>query len=149
MINVLTTSPVTDHFGKRVLAVLPLATATTVAAVLAGWCLVLAFTLPATATANHWSLTWVGLDVGEGAGAALTAVLIRRRTRYAALTSTMTAGFLLADAWFDVCSAPTGTAQLVSVLQAVCLEVPLAALSLWFAATTLRAHIREDARAQR
>ena len=146
MINVLTTTPPSQVL--RVRALLPPATATTVAPVLAVWCGVLAVTLPATATANHWSLTWVGLDVGEGAGAALTAVLIRRRTRYAALSSTMTASFLLADAWFDVCTAPTGRAQLISVLQAAGLEVPLAAVALWFAASTLRADAPTSARPQ-
>lgn len=146
MINVLTTTP--PSHARRVRELLPLATATTVAAVLAAWCGVLAVTLPATATANHWSLTWVGLDAGEGAGAALTAVLIRRRSRYAALSSTTAAGFLLADAWFDLCTAPTGSAQLVSVLQAAGLEIPLAAVALWFAANTLRADAPTSARPQ-
>ncbi|HEY7046062.1 MAG TPA: hypothetical protein VH373_02485 [Jatrophihabitantaceae bacterium] len=144
----LTTTPSTTARARRLRAVLPLATATTVATVLAVWCGVLAATLPATVTANHWSLTWVGLDAGEGASAALTAVLIRRRTRYAALTTTMGATFLLADAWFDVCTAPAGSAQLISVLQAAVLEVPLAAAALWFAVTTLRADARTSARPQ-
>jgi hypothetical protein len=52
---------------------LPLALATTVASVLALWCIVLAATLPGRAVAPHWSITSVGLDAGEAATAALTA----------------------------------------------------------------------------
>ena len=36
-----------------------------VAAVLLPWCLILAATLPSTYQANHWKLTWIGLDCAD------------------------------------------------------------------------------------
>ncbi len=63
---------------------------------------------------------------------------IRRCSAYAAVTSAMGAALLLADAWFDVCTSAAGMAQLVAVLQAALLEIPLACAALWFAATAIR-----------
>ena len=134
-----TTAP--SRLSTRLRERLPLALATTVASVLAVWCVVLALTLPGRAVAPHWSITWVGLDAGEAITAALTAVLIRRRTPYAALTSTMCATLLAADAWFDVWTSAAGSAQVVAGLQAAFLELPLAGAALWFAVRTLRADV--------
>jgi hypothetical protein len=138
VITVLTTtapSPLSIRLRQR----LPVALATAVAAVLAVWCVVLALTLPGRAVAPHWSITWVGLDAGEAVTAALTAALIRHRRVYAALSATMCATLLIADAWFDVCTSAVGSAQLIAGLQAAFLELPLAGAALWFAARTLRA----------
>lgn len=134
-----TTSTVPARLSTRLRERLPLALATTVASVLAAWCAVLAVTLPGRAVVPHWSITWVGLDAGEAITAALTAVLIRRRTPYAALTSTMCATLLIADAWFDGWTSAAGSAQVVAGLQAAFLELPLAGTALWFAVRTLRA----------
>jgi len=111
--------------------------AVTVAAVLLPWCIVLARTLPSTATAPHWSMAWVGLDLGEAFAAGLTALLLIRRDPRAALTATVGAAFLLCDAWFDVLTATGGSAQVAAILEAAFIEVPLAAVALWYAARTL------------
>jgi len=135
MIFVPVTTPVTrlkpPASSNRVRSPLPMAVAATVAAVLVPWCVVLAFTLPATTTAAHWSLAWVGLDAAEASSAALTWWFIRRCSAYAAVTSAMGAALLLADAWFDVCTSAAGMAQRVAVLQAAVLEIPLACAALW------------------
>lgn len=123
---------------ERVRSSLPMIIAATVAAVLAPWCLVLAYTLPATTLAAHWSLAWVGLDGAEATAAALTCWLIRCGSAYAALTSAMGAALLLVDAWFDVCTSTTGAARLLAAAEAALLEVPLACAALWFAAVTMR-----------
>ena len=112
--------------------------AATVAAVLAPWCIILAHTLPTSAVAMHWSTAWVGLDAAEGAAALVTYWFIRRRSAYAALSSAMGAALLLADAWFDMCTSPAGMEQLLAVLEAVLIEIPLACAALRFAATTPR-----------
>jgi hypothetical protein len=132
----LTTTP---RRRAGLLARLPLALATTVASVLAVWCVVLALSLPGRAVAPHWSITWVGLDAGEAVTAALTALLIRRHRPAAALTATMCATLLIADAWFDVWTSAAGSAQVIAGLQAAFLELPLAGAALWFAARTLSA----------
>ena len=108
-----------------------------VAAVLLPWSVTLAHTLPSVATAQHWSIAWVGLDLGEAAAAALTVLLIIRRDPRAALTATVGAAFLLCDAWFDVLTAAGGFAQIEAILEAALIEVPLAAGALWYAARTL------------
>lgn len=102
------------------------------------WCVVLAHTLSSVTTVSHWSLAWIGLDAAEGAAAALTAWLIRRRDPRSALTATLGAALLLADAWFDMCtSAPAGFALNEAVLEAVFVEVPLAGAALYYATRTL------------
>lgn len=121
----------------------------TVAAALPPWCVVLAFTVPATTIATHWSLAWVGLDCAEAMTAAVTYWFIRHRSPYAALTSAIGAALLLADAWFDICTSTVGTAQLVAVLQAALLEIPLACAALWFAATTIGRAAHAQANGQR
>jgi hypothetical protein len=42
------------------------------------------------------------------------------------------------DAWFDVCTSARGLQQLIAVLQAALLEIPLSCAALWFAAVTIR-----------
>lgn len=110
--------------------------AVAVLSALAPWCVVLAHTLPSTATVSNWSLAWVGLDCGEALAAGLTAFLILRRDPRAALTATAGGALLLADAWFDVLTS-TGGDYVSAVLMAVLLEIPLAALAFWYAASTL------------
>ena len=41
-------------------------------------------------------------------------------------------------AWFDVCTSARGLPQLIAVLQAALLEIPLSCAALWFAAVTIR-----------
>ena len=117
------------------------------AVVLAPWCVVLAFSLPTTTIAAHWSLAWSGLDAAEAIIAALTAYLIHRRSPAAAVTSAMVGTLLLADAWFDVCTSARGLPQLIAVLQAALLEIPLSCAALWFAAVTIRCAAQAGSRA--
>ncbi|WP_163508344.1 hypothetical protein [Fodinicola acaciae] len=110
--------------------------AVAVMSVLAPWCVVLAHTLPATATVPNWSLAWVGLDCGEALAAGLTALLILRRDPRSALTSTVGGALLLADAWFDVTTSIGGD-YVQAVVMAVLLEIPLATLAFWYASSVL------------
>ena len=106
------------------------------AAFMVPWCGYLALTLPARATAEHWALAWAGLDAAEGACAAATAVLLRRRRPQAYLSATLGAGLLITDAWFDICTAAAGFDRYQAV-GALAAELPLAALALAFAWTGL------------
>jgi hypothetical protein len=78
-------------------------------AVLLPWAAYLASTLPSSVGARHWPLAWAGLDVAIAAGLATTAWLAVRRDRRLAFPAASSATLLLADAWFDVCTAPAGS----------------------------------------
>ena len=113
------------------------AVAAGVAAVLLPWCLILAATLPSTYQADHWKLTWIGLDCGTAIAAGLTAYLLHTRNSYAALTAMAGGTLLIADAWFDVSTAG-GFDRSLSVAEALLLEVPLALCAFLVAARELR-----------
>jgi hypothetical protein len=85
------------------------------AAVLVPWAAYLAVSLPASVSARHWPAAWAGLDVMMSAGLAATAWLAVRRDRRMAFPAAATAALLLADAWFDVCTAPAGGPLLMAL----------------------------------
>jgi hypothetical protein len=94
-------------------------------------------TLPASVSARHWPLAWTGLDVVMAAGLAATAWLAIRRDRRLAFPAVSTATLLLADAWFDVCTAPSGGPLLMAIAD-MCIEVAEAAGCLALAAAVWR-----------
>ena len=101
------------------------------AALLLPWMVVLAVTLPATAAARRWSVAWVGLDLMQAVGLAVTGWLVARRHPMASLLAGLTAGLLLVDAWFDVATASTGWDYAMALSLAAVVELPLAALLLF------------------
>ncbi len=112
-----------------------LSPATRRAAVLAGagvtmalvpWSAFLARTLPSSTRVRHWALAWTGLDVAEAAAAGASAWLLGRDDRRAAASLASLTGLLVADAWFDVCTASAGRDLRVAVAEALGLELPLA-----------------------
>jgi hypothetical protein len=108
------------------------------AAVLLPWCLILAATLPSTYQTSHWKLTWIGLDCATAIAAGLTAYLLHKRSRYAALTAMAAGTLLTADAWFDVSTAAAGFDRTLSLTEALLLELPLAVCAFVVAARELR-----------
>ncbi len=102
------------------------------------WCVLLSATLPRTATAQHWSLAWAGLDGAEGVAALATAALLARDDSRACLTAAAGGALLLTDAWFDVCTSAPGLDHRLAVAEAVLVELPLAGAAGWLAATLLR-----------
>ena len=114
------------------------AVAAGVAALLLPWCLILAATLPDTYKANHWRLTWIGLDCATAVAAGLTAYLLHTRDKRAALTAAVAGTLLTADAWFDVSTATTGFDHGLSLAEALLLELPLALCAFMLACRELR-----------
>jgi hypothetical protein len=105
------------------------------------WSVLLGVLLPGTAPAQHWSLAWAGLDGAEAVAALVTAVLLARASPRAGLAATAGGTLLLADAWFDVCTAAPGLDHALAVAEAACVELPLAAGAFWLAtALTRRSH---------
>lgn len=100
---------------------------------LAPWIVWLFVSLPSQEVANNWEVAWGGFDVALGALLAATGISLARRSAAAELLASMTAGLLLADAWFDtMTSRGTGTLAL-ALLEAFCVELPLALVCIWIA----------------
>ena len=106
--------------------------------VLFPWAAYLALTLPASVSARHWQLAWTGFDVALAAGLAATAWLAIHRDRRLAFPAVSTATLLLADAWFDVCTAPAGGPLFMALID-MGVEVAEAAGCLALTAAVLRA----------
>jgi hypothetical protein len=92
------------------------------------WLYVLATGLPATATAAHWPVAWVGLDALEALGLIATGLFAARGDRRHALPAAATATLLAVDAWFDTTTAAPGSDFATAVAMALGAELPLAAL---------------------
>jgi hypothetical protein len=114
------------------------------AVVLVPWTGYLFGTLPPDYTANHWAIAWGGFDIGLAFALASTATLVARRSPYAEVTATVTGTLLVCDAWFDVLTSRGTSAVMQASIEAVLVELPLAALCFWIAGNL--AHAVEVAR---
>jgi hypothetical protein len=103
------------------------------AAALAPWIVWLLITLPSEEVAAHWEIAWGGFDVGLGLLLAATAVTLARRSPSAEIFASMTAAFLICDAWFDVVTSHGRTTVIVALVEALVVELPLAVTCLWIA----------------
>jgi hypothetical protein len=107
------------------------------AVVLLPWTAYLAEALPSTVSARHWPLVWAGLDGVMALGLALTAWFAIHRDRRLAFPAVSTATLLVADAWFDVCTAAAGR-PLAFALIDMCVELAEAAACLALAIAVWR-----------
>lgn len=103
------------------------------ASALVPWTVYLAVELPRRALSRHYDLAWVGFDIALGLVLAATAWSAMQRSRYLALTATAAATLLVVDAWFDVVTSPTGRQEAMALVLAALIELPLAALCIWWA----------------
>jgi hypothetical protein len=106
-------------------------------AVLLPWAGYLASTLPSSVSARHWPMAWAGLDIAIAAGLATTAWFAVRRDRRLAFPAASSATLLLADAWFDVCTAPAGS-PLGWAMTDMCVEIAEAAACVTLAVAVWR-----------
>jgi phosphoribosylamine---glycine ligase len=102
------------------------------------WMVYLGLSLPASPVAWHWPAAWIGLDALEAAGLFGTGYWLLRRDPKYCLAAAGTAALLMADAWFDVTTAPPGAGELESAAMAVFAELPTAALCMVLAVAGLR-----------
>jgi hypothetical protein len=107
-------------------------------ALLLPWMAFLAISLPTTASAGHWTGAWIGIDVMEATGLAITGWLVLRRDLRVRIAAGATGGFLLADAWFDVMTAQPTWDVLQAAMTAVLVELPLLVLCSAVALTAPR-----------
>jgi hypothetical protein len=101
------------------------------------WIGYLAVTLPRSTTAVHYRAAWVGFDAGLVLALLAAGYESWRGSARLAVAATGAATMLVVDAWFDVVTTPPPDLYL-SVVLAVLVELPLAAVCLWLALHTER-----------
>lgn len=107
-----------------------------VTAGLAAWIVILAAGLPAAGATGRGRLLWVGFDLAELAGLAVTLWAVARSRQLAIPAALITGTLFVCDAWFDVVLSLGTDWWWLSVAGAVLLELPLAVL-LWGSARWL------------
>jgi hypothetical protein len=98
--------------------------------VLAAWIGVLAVTLPPYYRAGGWRGAWVGFDLLELVAFAATGWAAWRRRQVLIICLVVLATLLCCDAWFDVVLDAHTKGFEFSLLSALLIELPLAALAI-------------------
>lgn len=106
--------------------------------VLVGWIIVLLFTLHRSFHAHYWRLAWVGFDVVLLFGFAATGWAFWRGRQIVIACLLVTGTLLCCDAWFDVVLDARTHGFWLSLLSALVVELPLAALAILGARRLLR-----------
>jgi hypothetical protein len=122
-----------------------LAVIITCCVILAAWTGVLAATLPPSYRAGGWNHAWVGFDIGLLAAMAATGWAAWRGRQVLIMCLVVVATLLLCDAWFDVMLDVRTRGFDLSLLTAVVVELPLAALAILAARRLLRLTIAKIA----
>jgi hypothetical protein len=94
------------------------------------WTVYLAGSLPSQQVSTNYDAAWAGFDVLLALALAGTACFALRQSVFLATAASATAALLVVDAWFDVLTTP-GVQRIESVLLAVFVELPLAAVCIW------------------
>jgi hypothetical protein len=97
------------------------------------WIIYLGYSLPPHTVSRHYNVSWVGFDLLLLLVLSCTAILAYRGMRQVQFPAIITATLLVVDAWFDVTTAHRGLPMLKSLLLAVFVELPLAAVCLYVA----------------
>ena len=104
------------------------------ALILLPWIFYLHFTLPLQQVSQHYRMAWVGFDVlefGQLIRTGVYALVPRWRFRVRPHAAAC-AALLITDAWFDCTTTPTNQVA-SSIVMAVLVELPLAAICWWLA----------------
>jgi len=109
---------------------------------LAAWTGVLAVTLPRYYHTGGWRGAWVGFDVLLLVAFAITAWAGWRHRQLVIICLVVLATLLCCDAWFDVTLDLRTSGFLLSLVMALCIELPLAALAIIGARRLMRLNIR-------
>ena len=112
---------------------------------LAAWTGVLAVTLPGFYRAGGWRGAWVGFDIALLAAFAATGWAAWRRRQVLIICLVVLATLLCCDAWFDVVLDAHTSGFWLSLLTALLVELPLAAMAMLGARRLLRQTIGESA----
>ena len=110
--------------------------------VLVPWVVVLAVLLPPDHLAANWDVAWTGFDVALAVVLVSVALAAWRRSPWLEGAATAAATLLFVDAWFDVLTSSTTAELVVALIEALLVELPLAALCLLLARDTERRFLR-------
>ena len=102
----------------------------------------LAVLLPATHRSEHWDVAWAGFDVFLALVLLAVAVSAWRRSPWLEAAAAAAATLLFIDAWFDVLTASTQAEFVLALVEAVLVELPLAALCVLLARSATRRLVR-------
>jgi hypothetical protein len=103
------------------------------ALVLVPWTVWLTFSLPAHHESDNWRTVWTGFDLALATALLTTAICAVRRSPWLPVTAAIAGALLCVDAWFDITLEAGGPHLLASVVEAVLVELPLAAICFWVA----------------
>jgi len=106
--------------------------------VLAAWIGFIAATLPRDYRAGGWRGAWVGFDLAELGAFVVTGWAAWKRRQMLIICLVVLATLLCCDAWFDVVLDARTKGFLVSLLAALLIELPLAAIAIFLARRLLR-----------
>lgn len=106
--------------------------------VLASWTGLLAATLPRYYRSGGWRGAWVGFDIGLLAAFAATGWASWRRRQILIVCLVVLATLLCCDAWFDVVLDARTSGFWLSLLSALLIELPLAAVAILGARRLIR-----------
>jgi hypothetical protein len=106
--------------------------------ILAAWTGVLAATLPRFYRTGGWRGAWVGFDIALLGAFVATAWASWRRRQILIICLIVLATLLCCDAWFDVVLDARTRGFELSLLSALVVELPLAALAIFTARRLLR-----------
>ena len=108
---------------------------------LAGWIVLLAATLPRHFDAHYWRAVWVNFDAVLFAAFLAVAWAIWRERQVLILLLAALGTMLCCDAWFDIGTSLATSGFWISLVTAVCAELPLAILAFIGARRLLRATV--------
>jgi hypothetical protein len=101
-----------------------------------------AFWLSSTLNPHHlttrWDVAWSGFDLGLAVCFVGTALAAWRRSPWVGALAAATGTLLLTDAWFDVILESHGNEESTAILEAICIEIPMAAVCFSIAYRTER-----------
>jgi hypothetical protein len=103
------------------------------AGALALWTVWLTFDLPSRHLSPHWDVAWGGIDVMLALALGATGIATVRDYPWLLGAAVCAATLLTVDAWFDCLTANGGHELVISLVQAVFIELPLAAACLYAA----------------
>src|SRR5512132_3228093 len=102
------------------------------------WAVWLSASLHPHHVTNRWDVAWSGFDVGLALCFLGTAIAAWRRSPWVGAFAAATGTLLLTDAWFDVILESHGNEESTAILEAVCIEIPMAAVCFSIAYRTER-----------
>jgi hypothetical protein len=101
--------------------------------VLVPWTVWLTFSLPAHHESDNWRTVWAGFDIAEAGALLATGICALRRSPWLPVVAAIAGALLCVDAWFDITLEAGGPHLMSAVVEAVFVELPLAAICFWVA----------------